>query len=298
MNKGTLMKIINFGSINIDHVYSVDHFVRPGETLSSKNYTVFSGGKGANQSIALARAKAEVVHVGKIGKEGEWLKKKMGKEGIDTHHVKTVKVPTGHAVIQVNKEGQNAIIIHGGANLTFRTDEIKKTLKKAKAGDIVLLQNEINSIGKILKQTQKKDFIVVFNPAPMTAEVKSYPLELVDIFIVNELEGAALSGKKKPKKIIAAMRKLYPQSAVVLTLGKKGAIYADDKQLIKVSALKVNTIDTTGAGDTFIGYFLAQFSRGVKIEKCLETAVKASSVCVTRKGAADSIPKLDELVTT
>lgn len=286
------MKIINFGSINIDHVYSVDHFVCPGETLSSKNYTVFSGGKGANQSIALARANADVIHVGNIGKDGVWLKEKMEKEGIDTHLVKTVKAPTGHAVIQVNSEGENAIIIHGGANETFKFGDIKKALKTAKSGDIILLQNEINSVDKILQQTKEKGLKVVFNPAPMTDAVKDYPLELVDIFIINETEGEALSGEKKPEKIIKAMGKLYPKSAVVLTLGKKGVIYSEGKKVIKVDALKVKAVDTTGAGDTFIGYFLAELSRGVTIEKCLKAAVKAASLCVTRKGAADSIPRL------
>ncbi|MDH4943926.1 ribokinase [Sulfurimonas sp. C5] len=284
------MKIINFGSINIDHVYSVDHFVRPGETLSSKNYTVFSGGKGANQSIALARANADVIHVGNIGLDGVWLKEKMEKEGIDIHLIKTVKAPTGHAVIQVNSEGENAIIIHGGANETFKPSDIKKALKTANAGDIVLLQNEINAVDKILKYTKDKDLKVVFNPAPMTDAVKDYPLELVDVFIINETEGEALSGEKKPEKIIKAMSKLYPKSAVVLTLGKKGVIYSEDKTVIKVDALKVKAVDTTGAGDTFIGYFLAELSRGIRIEKCLKTAVKASSICVTKKGAADSIP--------
>ncbi|QOP41291.1 ribokinase [Sulfurimonas marina] len=286
------MKIINFGSINIDHVYDVDHFVRPGETLSSKNYAVFSGGKGANQSIALARANADVLHVGKIGLDGIWLQEKMEKEGIDTHLVKIVKAPTGHAIIQVNSEGENAIIIHGGANLTFKSSDIKEALKSANAGDIVLLQNEINSVDKILKQTKDKDLKVVFNPAPMSDAVKEYPLELVDIFIINETEGEALSGEKKPMKIIKAMDKLYPKSAVVLTLGKKGVIYSQGKQTIKVDALKVKAVDTTGAGDTFIGYFLAELSRGKRIEKCLKTAVKAASICVTRKGAADSIPRL------
>ncbi|WP_373070032.1 ribokinase [Sulfurimonas sp.] len=286
------MKIINFGSINIDHVYSVDHFVRPGETLSSNSYAVFSGGKGANQSIALARANADVVHVGKVGKDGIWLKEKMEKEGIDTSFVNTVKAPTGHAVIQVNKEGENAIIIHGGANLTYKSSDIEKVLKTAKTEDIVLLQNEINDVDKIIKQTKSKGLKVVFNPAPMSDAVKDYPLELVDIFIINETEGEALSGEKKPEKIIKAMGKLYPKSSVVLTLGKKGVIYAKGKKVISVDALKVKAVDTTGAGDTFIGYFLAEFSRGMTIEKCLEAAIKASSICVTRKGAADSIPRL------
>ena len=122
------MKIINFGSINIDHVYGVEHFVRPGETLESESYALFSGGKGANQSIALARAGAEVIHAGKVGADGAWLKTKLQESGVDVSLVEMVDLPTGHAVIQVNSEGENAIIIHGGANRSVSKANIKKVL--------------------------------------------------------------------------------------------------------------------------------------------------------------------------
>ena len=146
------MKIINFGSINIDHVYGVEHFVRPGETLESESYSVFSGGKGANQSIALARAGAEVLHAGKVGADGGWLKTKLRDNGVDVSLVETVDLPTGHAVIQVNSEGENAIIIHGGANRTFSSADIDKVLESAEAGDYLLLQNEINAVEKVLEK--------------------------------------------------------------------------------------------------------------------------------------------------
>jgi len=290
------MKIINFGSINIDHVYSVDHFVCPGETLKSESYTIFSGGKGANQSISLARAKAEVLHAGKIGQDGVWLKEKLQESGVDTSLIKTVDIPTGHAIIQVNKEGENAIIIHGGANQTFSDADIQKVLKSAETEDFVLLQNEINVVEKILQKSKDRGLTIIFNPAPMTETIKNYPLELVDIFILNEVEGEALTNQNDPDAILSAMQKLYPKSRIILTLGKTGVIYAHNEQRIKVPALKVKVIDTTGAGDTFIGYFLAELIRGSEIEKCLEIGIKASALCVTRKGAADSIPKLNEIV--
>ncbi len=287
------MKIINFGSINIDHVYGVEHFVRPGETLESESYSVFSGGKGANQSIALARAGAEVLHAGNIGADGAWLKTKLQENGVDVSLVETVDVPTGHAVIQVNREGENAIIIHGGANRSVSEANIEKVLEKAEECDYLLLQNEINAVDKILEKA--KGLTVVFNPAPMTDEVKNYPLEKVDIFIVNEVEGEALTGETEPDLMLDAMQKLYPKSRTVLTLGKAGVIYADSEQRIKVPALQVDAVDTTGAGDTFIGYFLAELSRGSDIETSLQMGVKASALCVTRQGAADSIPKLEEV---
>jgi ribokinase len=290
------MKIINFGSINIDHVYCVEHFVRPGETIKSESYTLFCGGKGANQSIALSRAGAEVLHAGKISQDGVWLKEKLQESGVATSLIKIVDKPTGHAIIQVNKDGENSIIIHGGANQTFSDNDIEEVLNSAEAGDFLLLQNEINAVEKVLQRTQSRDLTVVFNPAPMTDVLKNYPLELVDIFILNEVEGEALTDKNDSNEILNTMQKLYPKSRIVLTLGKEGVIYAHNKQRIKVGALKVKAIDTTGAGDTFIGYFLAELMLGSEIEKCLEMGVKASALCVTRRGAADSIPKLNEIV--
>ena len=290
------MKIINFGSINIDHVYCVDHFVLPGETLKCKGYTIFSGGKGANQSISIARAKAEVLHAGKIGQDGVWLKEKLQESGVDTRLIKTIDTPTGHAVIQVNKDGENAIIIHGGANQTFSDTDIEKVLKSAEEGDFLLLQNEINGVEKVLQKSKNRGLTIVFNPSPMSDDIKNYSLKLVDIFILNEVEGEAITGQNDPDAILNVMQKLYPKSRIVLTLGKEGVIYSHNKQQIKLPALKVKAIDTTGAGDTFIGYFLAELSRGGKIEKCLEMGIKASSLSVTQKGAADSIPKLNEVV--
>ncbi|MEA3497822.1 MAG: ribokinase [Campylobacterota bacterium] len=222
-------------------------------------------------------------------------KRKTAKNKVDTTLIKIVNIPTGHAVIQVNKDGENAIIIHGGANQTFNDLEIGNILKSCEAGDFLLLQNEINGVDKILQKTKNKDLTVVFNPAPITDEIKNYPLELVDIFILNEVEGEALTNQNDPELILSVMQKLYPKSRTILTLGKDGVIYAHNKKQIKLPALKVKAIDTTGAGDTFIGYFLAQLSQGSEIEKSIEMGIKASALCVTRKGAANSIPKLNEI---
>ena len=288
------MKIINIGSINIDHVYGVEHFVRPGETLESESYTLFCGGKGANQSIALARAGAEVHHAGRIGPEGLWLKEKLQENGVDVSLVKVVDAPTGHAVIQVNSEGENAIIIHGGANRTFSEEEIGKVFERVEAGDFLLLQNETNAVEKVLQKA--KGVTVVFNPAPMSRAVRNYPLELVDIFIINAVEGEALSGQNSPDMILNAMQQRYPKSRTVLTLGRAGLLYGDEERRIEMAAMQVEAVDSTAAGDTFIGYFLAELMRGCEIEQCLQRAVKASALCVTRKGAADSIPLSQELL--
>jgi len=289
------MKIVNFGSINIDHVYSVEHFVRPGETLQSDDYHIFSGGKGANQSIALAYAGAKVLHAGKIGQDGSWLKQKLEKSGVDTRLIESGAVPTGHAVIQVNAQGENAIIIHGGANQSFDNSDIQRVIDVCEEGNYLLLQNEINGIDTIMTKAKDRGLHIVFNPAPVTKAVKDYPLEGVDTFIINAVEGEMLTGESDPQKIVQKMQRLYPDSKTLLTLGKNGLIYADGDRYISKKALEVETVDTTGAGDTFIGYFLAGVMRGDKIEECLDMGLKASAVCVTRHGAADSIPKREEV---
>lgn len=289
------MKVINFGSINIDHVYEVEHFVRPGETLRSNSYRIFSGGKGANQSLSLARAGARVLHAGKIGDEGRWLLEKLQQSGVDTSLSEIVDAPTGHALIQVNTKGENAIIIHAGANETVTDNDIDRVLARADKGDCLLVQNEINFVDKIIQKAKEKGLLVVFNPAPMNEAVKDYPLDLVDIFIINEVEGEILTEQSDSKDIVQSMQKRYPQSKTVLTLGTKGLVYGDSTEVFSLPALNVKAIDTTGAGDTFTGYFLAELISGSNIEQCLKMGIKASALCVTRKGAGDSIPLRNEV---
>lgn len=289
-------RILNFGSLNIDRVYAVDHFVRPGETLSSSAYHVFMGGKGSNQSLALAYAGARVAHAGKLGRDGVWLKDRLQRAGVDTTHLTITDQPSGHAVIQVNRHGENAIILFGGANRAITRKDAARVLKHFNRSDILLLQNEISAIPDIMRTAAKKGMKIVFNPAPMHRSVLSYPLRLVDIFIVNEIEGAQLTGRKQPEQIAAAMRRRFPRAAIVLTLGARGVLYADRTTTFKVPAAKVRVVDTTAAGDTFIGYFLAELTRGVDARSALKTANRAAAICVTRPGAADSIPKRSEVI--
>ncbi|MFZ2654560.1 MAG: ribokinase [Victivallales bacterium] len=289
------MKILNFGSVNIDHVYSVEHFVRPGETMSSLSYSRFSGGKGANQSIALAKAGANVFHSGKIGSDGIWLKDNLKKCGVRTDFLKVGEVPTGHAVIQVSRSGENSIVLYGGANQDIDENFASSVIAEFSKNDFILLQNEINKIPFIMKEAHKRGMKIVFNPAPMNRPVKSYPLKLVDIFILNEIEGADLAGKKGFQNVIAEMKRKYPNALTIMTLGSKGAAYIDGGKTVFVPAVKVKPVDTTAAGDTFIGYFLAGISKGEDIDDAISLACRAAAICVTRKGAADSIPKMREV---
>lgn len=288
-------RILNFGSLNIDHVYAVDHFVRPGETLSGKTYRVFMGGKGSNQSIALANAGAHVAHAGKLGRDGAWLKKRLRQAGVDTTHLKITDQPSGHAIIQVNRHGENAIILFGGANRAITPKDAARVLHHFSRGDYLLLQNEISSISEIMRTAAKRRMKIVFNPAPMQHSVLSYPLYLVDIFIINAIEGEQLTGYKQPRQILKAIRRRFPRATVVLTLGAQGVLYADCSTTFKIPVVKVRVVDTTAAGDTFIGYFLAELVRSADARSALELASRAAAICVTRPGAADSIPKRSEL---
>lgn len=290
------MKILNFGSLNLDHVYAVDHFVRPGETLASLDYQKFLGGKGLNQSVALARAGARVFHAGKVGDDGDELKSFLKNEGVDVRHIETSDGSSGHALIQVNSEGENCIILHGGTNQKIQTSDVTKVLGNFSNGDVLLLQNEISGISGIIRQACQKGLKIIFNPAPMNDDVKNYPLELVDLLIVNRVEAADLSGEQDQEKIISTLMKKFPRSQFILTLGSQGSIYfGNGHEQILVSAQKVKAVDTTGAGDTFIGYFLAFLVEGLEVKRCLELASVAAAICVTRKGAASSIPKREEV---
>lgn len=286
------MKILNFGSINIDYVYSLSHFVRPGETIANKDFQTFIGGKGCNQSVAIAKAGVEVYHAGNISKSGLFIKKQLDNWNVNTQFINVVEEATGHAIIQVNDEGENAIIIHGGANQTISEEQIDDTLSHFEKDDFLILQNEINNIDSIIAKAREKEMTIFFNPAPMTDAVHEYPLGLVDYFIVNETEGQQLTGETNVKSIIHKMKSTYPNAAIIMTLGKKGVIYAKGEEWIEQSAFEVEVVDTTGAGDTFIGYFVAMLKRGKTIEFALEIASRAASLTVTRKGGAVSIPEL------
>jgi len=289
------MRILNLGSINIDHVYAVDHFVRAGETLASSRYNVFAGGKGFNQSIALARAGASTLHVGRIGKDAQWLVDRLHKEGIDTTYITQDEAATGHAVIQVVPSGENAIVLHGGANRAITEFDVDTALSSCLPGDYFLLQNETSLVALSIQKAHAKGMKIAFNPAPMAPDIHDCQLELVDLFFLNETEAEGLTGVTHPDSIRAEMRKRFPRAATVLTLGSKGAVYFDAATLHQEDALPVKAIDTTAAGDTFIGFFLAEMMRNGNQAKALKLGCRAAAMCVTRAGASDSIPYQKEL---
>jgi ribokinase len=290
-----MKRVLNFGSINVDHVYTVEYFVRPGETISCQEYRQFAGGKGLNQSIALAQAGACVYHSGKIGVADIWLKTLMEDKGVDTRFVETINGASGHAIIQVNAKGENSIVIVGGANQLLIASDIERVIENFGKEDYLLVQNEVNAVPQIIRYAKAKGLTIVFNPAPMNPEVLNYPLELVDILVLNETEARSLTGEIKPEAIYETISHRYPKTAIVLTMGHKGAAFFNSQVRFCQPAEKVHVVDSTGAGDTFIGFFLAELIKTNDPKAALACATRAAAICVTRHGAADSIPSRKEL---
>jgi len=290
------MKIINIGSLNIDYVYEVDSFVKKGETKLSNKLNIYSGGKGLNQSIALKRAGAEVYHGGLIGKDGSFLKELLEKEKVNTDFISIINSPSGHAIIQVDESGDNCILLHGGANQLFTEEIVDSILENFNKGDYLLLQNEINLMEYIINKASEKGLIIVLNPSPINSKLKFYPLDKVDIFILNEVEGKELTNKEKEEDILNELISKYPKAQFVLTLGEKGVRYGFKDERIEVNAKQVKAVDTTAAGDTFTGYYLSSMLSGKSVQEALETATVASSITVTREGAANSIPYMKEIL--
>lgn len=291
------MKILNFGSLNIDNVYEVEHFLRPGETLGSGRLEIFCGGKGLNQSIAMAKAGAVVFHAGCVGKnDGENLLNVLKKAGVDVSLIRHTDGVTGHAIIQVDKSGQNCILLFGGANQEITKEQVDHTLAGFEAGDLLLLQNEINELSYIIEQAKRKGMKIYLNPSPVTEGLLKLPLDLVDCFVLNEIEASDLSGEDVPEETLPMLlRNKYGQAEILLTLGERGSVYWDGATLLKQPAFSVKAVDTTAAGDTFTGFFIARTAAGAGREEALFTASKAAAVAVSRKGASVSIPTLEEV---
>jgi ribokinase len=295
------MKIWNFGSINTDIVYDVKHIVTATETLAASARNTFPGGKGLNQSVAISRAGSTVFHVGRIGPEpeGNELKNFLGESGVDTSLVEVRNIPTGHAIIQVDRRGENAIVLFPGANKTFLTTEISSILSNDKVteGDWVLLQNETNCVNEIITEAAQKGLKVAFNFAPAEKDPEKIDaLKKLDLLFVNEGELQTITGTASVESGLAELRSSCPNTRVVVTLGADGSIYQFQEERIEIPAEDVEVSNTTGAGDTFVGYFLAEFASTGDADSALRFATCAAAISVTRSGAADSIPFRSEVL--
>ncbi len=288
-------RILNFGSLNIDMVYSVPHIVRPGETLSAPSRTLHAGGKGLNQSVAAARAGARVLHAGNVGEDGAFLRELLRDAGADISCLRTVPGPSGHAVIQVDEDGQNSILVCPGANAAYDRGYVAEVLDLAAPGDVVLTQNEMNDVPFLLREARDRGLTVVLNPSPITRDLLTWPLDLVDCFLVNETEGEALTGETEPDAILGAMGRQYPGAVTVLTLGPAGSARYEKGEILRQTGYPVKAVDTTAAGDTWTGYYLARRLCGDLPKDAMDWASLAAAIAVSRPGAAPSIPVLSEV---
>ena len=295
------MKVLCFGSLNIDYTYKVPHFVKKGETLASERLQVFGGGKGLNQSVALAKAGTEVYHAGSIGQDGMFLLDMLKDAGANTDFVKILDtVRTGNAIIQNDKSGDNCIILYGGANQAITREQVDEVMSHFESGDYLVLQNEINELGYIVEKAHEKGMIIVLNPSPMNEKILALPLDVINYFILNEVEAAQILGKEDKgdeswEQIADDLLKKFPQATIVLTMGSEGSVFKNQKETVCQSIYKVQAVDTTAAGDTFSGYFIGGILGGLSAKEAMDQASKASAIAVTRKGAAPSIPLLAEV---
>ena len=302
------MKVLNYGSLNLDNVYLVDHFVASGETLAAMSHRVNCGGKGLNQSIALARAGAQTYHAGCVGVGGDILKLELERNQIDTDNLVAVDALQGNAVIEVTQAGDNRILLSGGSNLCVTREMMLETMRHFSTGDYLVLQNEISGLQDLLELGIEHGLVVVWNPSPFPDTLKGLPLGGVRWILVNEIEAAQLAmvlvgedARKtdltNPDNAWQIIHRQFPCMNMVITLGSRGSVcYTAGGETVRQNAWQVQAVDTTAAGDTFTGYFVAGLMEGQSLPDCMMRGNAASALAVTKAGAASSIPLLSELL--
>ena len=289
------MKVLNYGSLNVDYVYSVDHIIVGGETQHSSKMEIFSGGKGLNQSIALAKAGVPVYHAGIVGNDGDILLDACKEAGVNTKYIRRLPVKGGHTMIQVDKNAQNCIILYGGTNQMQTREFVDEVLADFGEGDYLILQNEINMLDYIIDQAYEKKMKIVMNPSPFDDKLNSCDLGKVYLFLVNEIEGEQITGCKDKDQILDALAEKYPNARFVLTLGSDGAVYYDGKEKVFQDIFKVKAVDTTAAGDSYTGALAVALSQDKNIEDAMDFASKVGALSVLKEGAQSSLPTLEDV---
>lgn len=278
--------IYNLGSINADHLYRLTHLPAPGETLAASAYVRGLGGKGANQSVAAARAGAEVRHIGAVGADGRWMVERLESFGVDCSGVAGLGCASGHAIINVDAAGENAIVIHAGANREIPAGVLSAALAGAGEGDVLILQNETSLQAEAARIAQEKGLFVVYSAAPFDAQAVREVLPFVSLLLLNAVEADQLCSA------LSVSLDDLPVENVLVTHGAEGAVWHDIARGIDVSvpALKVEAVDTTAAGDTYAGYLIAGLAEGMSVREAMHLAAAAAALKVTRPGTADAIP--------
>lgn len=291
------MKILNFGSCNIDYVYSLDHIVTVGETEKTHRLEIFPGGKGLNQSIAVARAGGKIYYAGCVGNGGEMLTDILLESGVDISYLSRTSEKNGHAIIQVSSQGENSIFLYPGSNEMVTREYVDEVLKHFEKDDIILLQNEISNVDYIIEKAFEKKMCIILNPSPFNDRIANIDFNKLSYIIINEVEAKDISGCDDPDEGLLYIKTKYSDLKIILTLGSRGCVYADSTQEYRQPSFKVDAVDTTAAGDTFTGYFIAELARGPDYKKILKIASAASAIAVSKNGAAPSIPDRHTVLT-
>lgn len=273
----------------------MDRFVQAKETLTSNRMEQFLGGKGLNQAIALRKAFPEVWLCGNIHTNDKNLLDEISEWGVNVTHTTMKDTNTGTAFIQVDKHGENCIILEKGANHEFTEEAILKILNQCTNEDMIVLQNEINLLDFIIVEATKRNIPVAFNPSPFEDKLVELPLSLLGYLLVNEVEAEGLTQEPDPQKSLSILAAKYPDTCVVLTLGSQGVYCMINNELFYQESHKVEAVDTTAAGDTFLGYFLGSMNTYHDVQKSLSIANAAAALSVMKHGASISIPTLEEV---
>jgi len=285
------MSVWNLGSINVDLFYRLRYLPVPGETQPALSHQTGLGGKGANQSVAIARAGAPVHHIGMIGADNGWVLGRLSEYGVDVTHVARTEAATGHAIIMVDEMGENTIVTYAGANYAQLVGNIESALGEAKSGDILALQTEVSHLAEAAQLARARGLSVVYSAAPFKPEIARKMLPHIDLLVLNEIEAGQLA------EALGMAVEEVPVPNMLMTLGGRGAIWRDQAtgEVIEVGAFAVEPVDTTGAGDCFIGYVLAGLDQGLGRAEALRLGAAAAALQVTRPGTADAIPARDEV---
>lgn len=297
-------KVVVLGSINVDTTYHVERFPQPGETISAKSKSSAPGGKGANQAVAAVRSGAKTSFIGAVGSdnEGQYMLEALKENGIDTHHIMVDKYHgTGTAAVTLDAEGQNDIMIYGGANQAMTTDVLDGIDDVLDDADFLISQFETPQAVTLaaFKVAKEQGVTTILNPAP-AHDIIPELLKYTDVIAPNESECALLTGIEIADEDSMLASAEYFQSRgvkhLLITLGSKGVFYATPNGHGLVPAFKVKAVDTTAAGDTFIGALSSQLKDDLSnVADALVYAQRASSLTVQQMGAMPSIPTADKV---